>query len=473
MAEKLPMKERVKIKRQSMPHQEPEIRKNNFKEVPLGYTKEQAISEAQRCLDCKNPTCIAGCPVEINIPKFLEKIVEEDFVGAVQVIKETNLLPAITGRVCPQDEQCEAVCIVGKKFEPVAIGRLERFVADFERDNNLIETPKVTENKNKKVAVIGAGPSGLAVAGDLAQKGYDITIFEALHEPGGVLIYGIPEFRLPKSIVTKELELLTKLGVKIKCDFVVGRTVLIEDLLNKEGFSAVFIGIGAGLPWFLNIPGENLIGVYSANEFLTRVNLMKAYAFPENDTPIIRSKNIAIIGGGNTAMDSARTALRMGADNVYIIYRRSRNEIPARTEELEHAEEEGIQFIFLTNPIEFIGDENQRLKSVKVQSMKLGEPDDSGRRRPVPIEGSEHEIIIDTAIVAIGNSSNPILLESVPDIKTDKWGHVIVEKGGKTTMKGVFAGGDIVRGEATVILAMGDGRDSAQAIDRYLTKGEW
>lgn len=473
MADKLPMKERVKIPRHPMPQQDPNVRRHNFNEVPIGYTKEDAIAEAQRCLDCKDPTCMEGCPVEIRIPEFLTKIVEEDFVEAVKIIKDTNLLPAITGRVCPQDEQCEAVCILGKKFEPVAIGRLERFVADYERENDLIEVPQKAPAKNKKVAVIGAGPSGLAVAGDLAQKGYNVTVFEALHEPGGVLIYGIPEFRLPKSIVAKDLEMLTKLGVEIKCDFVVGKTVKVQDLMEKDGYEAVFIGIGAVLPWFLNIPGENLIGVYSANEFLTRVNLMKAYDFPNYDTPMINSKNIAIIGGGNTAMDSARTALRMGADNVYVLYRRSKVEMPARTEEIEHAEEEGIQFIYLTNPIEFIGDENQRLKAVKVIDMKLGEPDDSGRRRPIAIEGSEHKIEIDTAVVAIGNSSNPILLESLPEIKTDKWGHVLVEKGGKTSMKGVFAGGDIVRGEATVILAMGDGRDAAQEIDRYLQTGEW
>ncbi len=471
---KLKTKERLKIPRQPMPEQDPKERIRNFDEVPLGFSPELAMKEAQRCLQCPDPPCVKGCPVEIDIPGFISKIEEGDFKGAVNIIKKTNLLPAITGRVCPQDEQCEEVCVLGKKFKPVAIGNLERFVADFERENNLIDIPPKEAPKGKKVAVIGAGPAGLTVAADLIQKGYDVTIFEALHKPGGVLVYGIPEFRLPKSIVEKEIELLEKLGVQMVTDFVVGKTATIDELMEEEGFDAVFIGIGAGLPWFLNIPGENLIGVYSANEYLTRVNLMKAYLFPEYDTPLIESKKIAVIGGGNTAMDAARTALRSGAEKVYVLYRRSRKEMPARTEEIAHAEQEGIEFVFLTNPVEFIGDEEGRLKAVKVIRMELGEPDASGRRRPIPIPGSEYEIEIDTAIVAIGNSSNPLLLQTTPDIKTDKWGHIIIDRAtGKTSKKGVFAGGDIVRGEATVILAMGDGRVAARAIDEYLQTGIW
>ncbi len=471
---KLKTKERLKIPRQPMPEQDPKERIRNFDEVPLGFSPELAMKEAQRCLQCPDPPCVKGCPVEIDIPGFISKIEEGDFKGAVNIIKKTNLLPAITGRVCPQDEQCEEVCVLGKKFKPVAIGNLERFVADFERENNLIDIPPKEAPKGKKVAVIGAGPAGLTVAADLIQKGYDVTIFEALHKPGGVLVYGIPEFRLPKSIVEKEIELLEKLGVQMVTDFVVGKTATIDELMEEEGFDAVFIGIGAGLPWFLNIPGENLIGVYSANEYLTRVNLMKAYLFPDYDTPLIESKKIAVIGGGNTAMDAARTALRSGAEKVYVLYRRSRKEMPARTEEIAHAEQEGIEFVFLTNPVEFIGDEEGRLKAVKVIRMELGEPDASGRRRPIPIPGSEYEIEIDTAIVAIGNSSNPLLLQTTPDIKTDKWGHIIIDRAtGKTSKKGVFAGGDIVRGEATVILAMGDGRVAARAIDEYLQTGIW
>ncbi len=471
---KMTTKERLKIPRQQMPEQDPGVRIHNFKEVPLGFTPELAINEAHRCLQCPDPPCVKGCPVEIDIPEFIKKIEDGDFQGAVKVIKRTNLLPAITGRVCPQDEQCEAKCVLGKKFKPVAIGNLERFVADWERENNLTEIPNKQSPKEKKVAIIGAGPAGLTVAADLIQKGYEVTIFEALHKPGGVLVYGIPEFRLPKNIVQKEIELLEKLGVKIITDFVVGKTATIDELMQEEGYDAVFIGIGAGLPWFLNIPGENLIGVYSANEYLTRVNLMKAYMFPDYDTPLIESKKIAVIGGGNTAMDAARTALRSGAEKVYLLYRRSRKEMPARTEEIDHAEEEGIDFIFLTNPVEFIGDENGRLKSVKVIKMQLGEPDESGRRRPIPIPGSEYEIEIDTAIVAIGNSSNPLLLQTTPDIQTDKWGHIVVDTTtGKTSKRGVFAGGDIVRGEATVILAMGDGRVAARAIDEYLQTTKW
>ncbi len=471
---KLSTKERLKIPRQPMPEQDPHERIKNFREVPLGYTPELAMKEAQRCLQCPDPPCVKGCPVEIDIPGFIKKIEEGDFLGAVRVIKKTNLLPAITGRVCPQDEQCEAECVLGKKFKPVAIGNLERFVADYERENNLIEIPPRESPKGKKVAVIGAGPAGLTVAADLIQKGYEVTIFEALHKPGGVLVYGIPEFRLPKSIVQKEIELLEKLGVEIVTDFVVGKTATIDELMEKEGYDAVFIGIGAGLPWFLNIPGENLIGVYSANEYLTRVNLMKAYMFPDYDTPLIESRRIAVIGGGNTAMDAARTALRSGAEKVYLIYRRSRKEMPARTEEIAHAEEEGVEFVFLTNPVEFIGDEEGRLKAVRVIKMQLGEPDESGRRRPIPVPGTEYEIEVDTAIVAIGNSSNPLLLQTTPDIETNKWGNIIVDPAtGKTSKKGVFAGGDIVRGEATVILAMGDGRVAARAIDEYLQTGKW
>jgi len=455
-------------KKYPMKEQEPKERVKNFKEVPLGYTPEQAVEEANRCIQCKNAKCIGGCPVEIKIPEFIKLISEGKFVDAAKKIKETNALPAICGRVCPQEEQCEKACILGIKNEPVAIGRLERFVADYERDNSTIKAPDIEKNTGKKVAVVGAGPAGLTVAGDLAKMGHDVTLFEALHACGGVLVYGIPEFRLPKSIVAAEVEYVRKLGVKIHVNSVIGKIKTIDELF-EEGYSAIFIGSGAGSPNFLKIPGENLSGVYSANEFLTRVNLMKAYLFPEYDTPVVRGKRVAVFGGGNTAMDSARVALRFGPEKVYILYRRSRVELPARVEEIHHGEEEGIDFQFLTNPLRFIGDEKGWLKKVECQKMELGEPDASGRRRPIPIAGSEFMIDIDVAIIAIGNSPNPMIPQTTPQLKISKWGNIETNRDtGETNMPGVFAGGDIASGEGTVINAMGDAKRAARAIDKYL-----
>jgi glutamate synthase (NADPH/NADH) small chain len=468
---KLTAKERMQIQRHHMIEQDPNVRNKNFSEVNLGYTAEMAKKEALRCIQCPKPTCIQGCPVNIDIKEFIAQIAEGDFIGAVKTIKQDNALPAICGRVCPQEEQCEVACVVGKKNEPVAIGNLERFVADFERESGKIELPKVADPTGKKIAIVGSGPAGLSCAKDLIQLGHRVTVFEALHELGGVLIYGIPEFRLPKSIVKQEIEGLSKMGVEFKTDSVVGRTVTIDELMNDEGFDAVFIGVGAGLPWFLNIPGENLIGVYTANEFLTRVNLMKAYNFPEYDSPILdcKDKNVAVFGGGNTAMDSVRTALRLGAKNAYIVYRRSDKEMPARIEEVKHAKEEGVQFMMLTNPVKFEGDENGWLRSMTCLKMELGAPDDSGRRRPVPIEGSEFKVDLDIAVVAIGNGSNPLINQTTPEIAVNKWGNIIVDNETMaTSKKGVFAGGDIVTGGATVILAMGAGRVAAKAIHEYV-----
>ncbi len=477
MAEMLSPKERMKIQRQPMPEQPPLERCHNFEEVNYGFTKELAITEAQRCLQCKTPTCIDGCPVNIKIDEFIQLIVDEDFLGAAKKIKEDNALPAICGRVCPQEEQCEAKCIVGKKNEPVAIGRLERFVADIEMAEGVPPAPVTAAKKGKKVAIVGSGPAGLSCAGDLIYMGYDVTVFEALHELGGVLVYGIPEFRLPKEIVRKEIANLEKLGVKFERDAVIGRTTTIDELMQEDGFEAVFVGVGAGLPWFMNIPGENLVGVYSANEWLTRVNLMKAYKFPEFDSPVLdcRGKNVAVIGGGNTAMDAVRTALRLGAENAYIVYRRSEKEMPARIEEVHHAKDEGVQFMILTNPIEMIGDDDGRLTGMKCIKMELGEPDDSGRRRPVAIEGSEFVLDVDIAVVAIGNGSNPLIQQTTPEIDVNRRGNIVVDGNSmRTTKRGVFAGGDIVTGGATVILAMGAGRNAAKAIDEYLTENsDW
>jgi glutamate synthase (NADPH/NADH) small chain len=460
-----------KIPRQPMPEQEPKVRARNFEEVPFGYSPEIAMREASRCIQCKNPSCRTGCPVEIDIPAFINRIKEGDFQGAIAKIKEKNALPAVCGRVCPQEVQCENVCILGKKGEPVAIGRLERFSADWERAQGEVSIPEKEAPTGKRVAVVGSGPSGLTVAGDLILKGHDVMVFEAFQIPGGVLVYGIPEFRLPKAIVAAEVDYMKKLGVKFQGDMVVGATVSIDELF-EEGYDAVYIGVGAGLPVFMRIPGENLIGVYSANEYLTRSNLMKAYLFPEYDTPIIRGKDVVVFGAGNVSMDSARTALRLGADRVRIIYRRSREEMPARIEEIHHAEQEGVEFVLLAAPLNFIGDDDGRLKGIRCQRMELGEPDESGRRRPVPIEGSEFETECDTAVVSIGAGANPLLTKATPDIQLNRRGYIIAEpETGKTTKKGVWAGGDIVTGQATVILAMGAGRMAANSIHTYLTLG--
>ncbi len=462
--------ERMKIPRQPIPEQDADVRNKNFNEVNLGYTEEIAKLEALRCLQCPKPKCVEGCPVGVKIRDFIKLVSEGDYLGAAAKIKEDNALPAVCGRVCPQEEQCEVKCVLAAKGESVAIGRLERFVADFEREHVGIRTPEVQPPTGKKVAIVGSGPAGLSCAGDLIQLGHKVTVFEALHELGGVLIYGIPEFRLPKAIVKAEVEALAKLGVEFVTNAVIGLTDTVDELL-ASGYDAVFIAVGAGLPYFMNIPGENLNGVYSSNEFLTRVNLMKAYKFPEYDTPIfnIRDKNVAVFGGGNTAMDAVRTSKRLGAKNAYIIYRRSEEEMPARIEEVHHAKEEGIQFIVLSNPTEFLGDDNGWLHGVRLQRMQLGEPDASGRRRPVPVPGSEYILDIDVAVVAIGNGSNPIIRQTTPDLEFNKWGNIIVnDTTMETSKKGVFAGGDIVTGGATVILAMGAGRKAAAAIHKYL-----
>ena len=461
---------KINKKQTPMKEQPPEVRKHNFNEVPLGYSKEEAILEASRCLQCPTHPCIDGCPVHINIPGFIKAIRENNMQLAIDIIHQSNSLPAVTGRVCPQEDQCQAVCLMGKMGDPIAIGRLERYVADWDLDNRRkgeIKLPKKEKPNGKRVAIVGSGPSGLACAGDLIKKGYDVTIFEGFHKTGGVLVYGIPEFRLPKSIVHEEINLLEKLGIKIVTDVLIGRTMTIPELLNN-GFDAVFIGAGAGLPRFMHIPGENLAGIYSANEFLTRVNLMKAYKFPEYDTPIKKAKRVAVIGGGNVAMDSARTALRLGAEHVYLIYRRSRKEMPARQEEIYHAEEEGIEFNLLTNPVRYIGDEKGFVKSVECIKMQLGEKDASGRRRPIPIEGSEFTIDVDQVIVAIGTTPNPIIPRTTAGLKTGRHGTIWADENGATSVKGVFAGGDIVTGAATVITAMGAGRKAADSIDKYL-----
>ncbi|MDI3534768.1 MAG: glutamate synthase small chain [Thermosediminibacterales bacterium] len=459
----------VRLKKTEMPRQAPEIRRKNFKEVALGYSVEDAVKEAQRCLQCKNPQCVKGCPVGVKIPEFIKLIAEKDFYGAARKIKETNSLPAICGRVCPQEEQCEKYCILAKKGEPVAIGRLERFAADWEREKG-IEKPEKPQKLGKKVAVIGSGPAGLTAAGDLAKLGYDVTVFEAFHEAGGVLVYGIPEFRLPKAIVKQEVEYIKSLGVDLKTNHVIGKVLTIDELFEM-GYEAVFIGSGAGLPKFMGIPGENLNGVYSANEFLTRTNLMKAYNFPETDTPIKVGRKVAVVGGGNVAMDSARCAIRLGAEEVYIVYRRSEEEMPARLEEVENAKEEGIIFKLLTNPVKILGNDEGWVKGIECIKMELGEPDESGRRRPVPIKGSEYVIDVDTVIIAIGTSPNPLIPRTTPGLNTQKWGGIVAdEETGKTSKEGVYAGGDIVTGAATVILAMGAGKKAAAAIHEYLQK---
>lgn len=462
----------LSLEKHKMPVQDPKVRAHNFDEVALGYDEETAVAEANRCLGCKIPQCRKGCPVSVDIPSFIAKIKERDFDGAIEKIKEANGLPAVCGRVCPQENQCEKHCVLAKKGEAVGIGRLERFAADTYMAKNEEVKPIEYAPDAQKVAVIGAGPAGLSCAGDLAKKGYKVTVFEALHKAGGVLSYGIPEFRLPKDkVVQKEIDNIAKLGVKFELDSVVGRLYTVDELMEEEGFDAVFLGTGAGLPRFQGIPGESLNGVYSANEFLTRCNLMKAYQFPEYATPIRVGKSAAIIGGGNVAMDAARTALRLGAEHVYIVYRRSEAELPARREEVEHAKEEGIDFKLLNNPVEILGDENGWVKGMRCIKMELGEPDESGRRRPVPVEGSEFDLDVDTVIVSIGTGPNPIIAHTTPGLDTTKRGNIVAdEETCATSKEGVFAGGDIVTGAATVILAMGAGRKAAASIDEYLTK---
>jgi glutamate synthase (NADPH) small chain len=467
----VPAKERMKLARQKMPERPAGERNRDFQEVNIGLTPEMAQAEARRCLDCANPQCVAGCPVSIDIPSFIKLVERGEFLAAAWKLKETNSLPAICGRVCPQETQCEELCAMKKASGvPVAIGNLERFASDFERLAGTMKIPPLPPRSGKKAAVIGAGPAGLTVAGDLAKLGHEVTIFEALHEAGGVLIYGIPEFRLPKAILKAEVDYLRRLGVAVRTSFVVGLTATIDDLRN-EGYEAFFVGSGAGLPNFMKIPGENLVGVYSANEYLTRVNLMRAYAFPAYDTPVFKARTAAIIGGGNVAMDSVRTAKRLGAERAVIVYRRSRAEMPARTEEIHHAEEEGIEFQLLTTPIRYLGDEYGRVQAMECQKMGLGEPDSSGRRRPVPIAGSEYTMDVDLVVCAIGQSPNPLIPQTTPGLKMGKWGNIEVDwTTMATSLPGVYAGGDIIRGGATVILAMGDARIAAAQIDKYLRR---
>jgi len=450
-----------------MPEQDPQVRARNFKEVALGYTAEMAIEEANRCLGCKNPKCVEGCPVNVRIPEFIKKVQEGDFKAAYEIVTSTNALPALSGRVCPQESQCECKCVRGIKGEPVAIGRLERFVADWYREN-VNAMPEKTPSNGKKVAVVGSGPAGMTAASDLAKKGYEVTMFEALHTAGGVLVYGIPEFRLPKAIVANEVKKLEAQGVEVMTNMVIGRVLTIDELFEM-GYKAVFVGSGAGLPMFMNIPGESLVGVMSANEYLTRTNLMKAY-LEEYDTPIIQSKAVAVVGGGNVAMDAARCAMRLGAEHVYVVYRRGEAEMPARAEEKHHAKEEGIEFKTLCNPVEIIGDENGRVCGMKCIRMELGEPDASGRRRPIEVPGSEFILDVDTVIMSLGTSPNPLLRTTTPGLETNKKGCLIVGEDEMTTRDGVFAGGDAVTGAATVILAMGAGKKGAAAIDAYLSK---
>ncbi len=459
-------KKKLDLKRREMPKQSPDVRRHNFDEVALGYSAETAVEEATRCLQCPKPKCVENCPVEIDIPGFIKCIAERDFATGVRVLKEKNCLPAMCGRVCPQEEQCEETCVLVKKGGQIAVGRLERFLADWEAEQGELEMPEIAPPTGKKVAVIGGGPAGLTVAGDLIKLGHNVTIFEALHKMGGVLVYGIPEFRLPKVIVQREVEYLRKLGVEIVTDFVVGKTRTVDSLL--EEYDVVFIGSGAGLPWFMEIPGENLNGVYSANEYLTRMNLMKGFLFPRFQTPIKRHQRVAVLGGGNVAMDCARTALRLGAESR-IIYRRSRQELPARLEEIENAEEEGVIFDFLTLPIRYIGDENGWVKEIECLKMELGEPDASGRRRPIPIEGSETIMPMDAVVCAIGNSPNPLIAATTPGLEVGKKGNIVAdEQTGKTSKERVWAGGDVVTGAATVILAMGAGRQAARSMHEYL-----
>jgi glutamate synthase (NADPH/NADH) small chain len=471
-SEPLKPKERMALTCQDMPTQDPSVRRGNMEEVAVGYTADQARLESMRCLQCSNAPCVAGCPVGIDIPGFLQAAADGDFQKSIDVIKLNSLLPAVCGRVCPQEVQCQLTCTVGKALKnvdkAVSIGRVERYVADLDREAGNIEKPSIKPDTGKKVAVIGTGPAGITVAADVRREGHAVTMFEAFHKPGGVMIYGIPEFRLPKSIVQKEIDTLTDMGVEIQTNFVVGRTRKLHDLLEKDGFDAAFIGTGAGLPKFMRIPGENLVGVFSANEFLTRCNLMKAYDKDRAHTPVTESSKVAVLGGGNVAMDAARTAVRLGAEEVHLVYRRTEAEMPARVEELHHAKEEGVIFHILENPTQIIGDDDAVVTSMEVQRYELGEPDDSGRRRPMPIEGSEFIMDCDTVIVAIGNDSNPLIKQTTPDLETNKWGNIIVDESQKTSVDTVYAGGDIVLGAATVILAMGEGRRAAASINKLL-----
>ena len=461
--------ERMKIPRQKPIEKDPDYRVCNFEEVSDGFNVELATEEAHRCLECKDPVCMSACPVNIDIREFIRLIYKKDYDAAISKIRESNYLPAICGRVCPQESLCEQVCLVGKRNEPLAIGKLERFVADYELNNGNFTPPKKAESKGQSVAVVGAGPGGLTAAADLAIRGYDVTIYEALHEAGGVLKYGIPEFRLPKHIVDAEVDRVKALGVKIETNVIIGRTLTIDELFDEMEFEAVYIGTGAGSPRFMNIPGENLSGVYSASELLTRVNLMKAYKFPEYDTPIKIGKRVAVVGGGDVAMDAARTSARLGPERVDLFYRRSREEMPARIEEIHHAEEEGIHFHLLTNPVEIFGDEDGWVKAIKCQKMKLGKPDAEGRRRPIPIDEFV-EMDVDAVVIAIGQSPNPIIQQTTPGLKTTDWGTIIVDEIGATSREGIFAGGDISRGGATVIQAVSDGKLASRSIDEYLAK---
>jgi len=474
-ANPLTLKERIKVPRQHMPEQAAELRILNFKEVNLGYSTELARQEALRCLECAKPTCVDFCPVGVKVKAFVQLIVEGNYLGAAAKIREDNVLPAITGRVCPQEDHCEGSCLLHKKVDSLGIGYLERFVADYEQRMNVPPAPGGPPT-GKKVAIVGSGPAGLSAAGDLIQKGHEVHVFEALHEIGGVLVYGIPEFRLPKQVIREQIDTMRKMGVVFETDVVVGKTVTIDELFNEEEYDAVFIATGAGLPVFLNVPGEHWNGVYSANEFLTRINLMHAYEFPNYDEPMVdlRGKHVAVVGGGNTALDAIRCARRLGAEKAYVIYRRSETEMPARIEEVKHAKQEGIEFRMLTNPVEFLDDGRGWLKAARCVEMELGEPDTSGRRRPIPKAGSEFEVQLDVAVIATGTSANPLIQSTTPGLDTNKRGYIVADaETQKTSRKGVFAGGDIVTGGATVILAMGAGRRAAKSIQEYLSTGNW